>query len=635
MRYQYIIFVMAVSSLGLLTAPPTLAELNDGLVAYYPFDGNAQDMSGNGHHGMVHGATLTTDRFGNADSAYHFDGNSHIVTSTRGPSDAEIKTVAAWIKVDSSPSSLASIVSLNFAAAEGSPGWWPPIEYTANNTIRTYTSYGYSNGVGTPGKGIWYHVAVVTDRNQGTFYINGEAQGYFSGNWDYNGSAQSSFSMSFGAYSYIDRSGNQRISDLFTGTIDDIKIYNRALSNAEIKTLYQAVPAISGCTDSNATSYNPEATVDDGSCQDNNLLFIYTAEISPYSDGWNGPSGSATESIENGVLHLVDSSSRGGSYKQYFRSWTTVPSLVNVAELDIKLVSNNSIHGTYFGISDGSHYAVYTLYQDRIVSSYIQEGTYYFDTTSDFNTYRAFIQDGIAKLYINGQLALEHPARQGTWSVVGIEFGAGSSAAITEAYFSEIRAYQMSNPEPLIISGCTDPNATNYNSNATADDGSCEFPIAGCTDSNATNYNPNATADDGSCQSQPATGDCQHASYNLKDKTLFIPFLKLPVIDVWNKQATGGVEMWKGTLKQKHKTTDHFRILYKTLVPIAEGTSSTCPATYSSTGLLSIPYIDVPTAINVGNRELEGEGIEVFKATLKWEPENKVFVVQEIEKQSE
>ena len=49
-------------------------EKNDGLVAYYPFNGNADDLSGNGNNGIVHGAALTEDRFGNANSAYHFDG---------------------------------------------------------------------------------------------------------------------------------------------------------------------------------------------------------------------------------------------------------------------------------------------------------------------------------------------------------------------------------------------------------------------------------------------------------------------------------------------------------------------------------------------------------------------------------
>ena len=46
----------------------------DGLVAYYPFNGNANDESGNGNHGTVNGATLTTDRDGNENSSYSFDG---------------------------------------------------------------------------------------------------------------------------------------------------------------------------------------------------------------------------------------------------------------------------------------------------------------------------------------------------------------------------------------------------------------------------------------------------------------------------------------------------------------------------------------------------------------------------------
>lgn len=55
-----------------------LVDLNTGLVAYYPFNGNANDESGNGNHGVVNGATLTLDRFGNENSAYSFENNSLI-----------------------------------------------------------------------------------------------------------------------------------------------------------------------------------------------------------------------------------------------------------------------------------------------------------------------------------------------------------------------------------------------------------------------------------------------------------------------------------------------------------------------------------------------------------------------------
>ena len=54
--------------------PKPSAFLKQGLVAYYPFNGNAKDESGNGHDGDVKGATLANDRNGNSNSAYYFDG---------------------------------------------------------------------------------------------------------------------------------------------------------------------------------------------------------------------------------------------------------------------------------------------------------------------------------------------------------------------------------------------------------------------------------------------------------------------------------------------------------------------------------------------------------------------------------
>jgi hypothetical protein len=62
---------------------------------------------------------------------------------------------------------------------------------------------------------------------------------------------------------------------------------------------------------------------------------------------------------------------------------------------------------------------------------------------------------------------------------------------------------------PVPVPGCTDPEATNYNPDATVDDGSCVYPpvpVPGCTDPEATNYNPNATVDDGSCVYPVALG---------------------------------------------------------------------------------------------------------------------------------
>jgi len=76
-----------------------LADLNKGLVAYYPFDGNANDESENWNNGKVHGATLTTDRFGNEKSSYYFDGkNDYIEIYSSGEIVSQNNiTFSAWI----------------------------------------------------------------------------------------------------------------------------------------------------------------------------------------------------------------------------------------------------------------------------------------------------------------------------------------------------------------------------------------------------------------------------------------------------------------------------------------------------------------------------------------------------------
>lgn len=60
----------------MLTVRSQVIQLDSGLVAYYPFNGNAIDESGNGNNGAIFGPTLTEDRFGNKNVAFWFDGIS-------------------------------------------------------------------------------------------------------------------------------------------------------------------------------------------------------------------------------------------------------------------------------------------------------------------------------------------------------------------------------------------------------------------------------------------------------------------------------------------------------------------------------------------------------------------------------
>ena len=68
---------LALTTQMILAQVPSYVPTN-GLVGYWPFSGNANDVSTNGNNGTNNGAILTADRFGNVNSAYDFDGNSYI-----------------------------------------------------------------------------------------------------------------------------------------------------------------------------------------------------------------------------------------------------------------------------------------------------------------------------------------------------------------------------------------------------------------------------------------------------------------------------------------------------------------------------------------------------------------------------
>src|SRR5688572_4415374 len=74
---------------------------NDGLIAEFKFTGNANDTGPDGHHGVVSGATLTSDRFGNANSAFHFDGVNDYITIDPPPSiNNSGMSLSIWVRYE-------------------------------------------------------------------------------------------------------------------------------------------------------------------------------------------------------------------------------------------------------------------------------------------------------------------------------------------------------------------------------------------------------------------------------------------------------------------------------------------------------------------------------------------------------
>ncbi len=93
--------LMAVASRGLISTVASGSPAEMGLVAYYPFNGDAKDQSGNGNDGIVHGATLTSDRYGTPDAAYQFDGDSAYIEMARPLPDSVSVSFSLWLTAPS------------------------------------------------------------------------------------------------------------------------------------------------------------------------------------------------------------------------------------------------------------------------------------------------------------------------------------------------------------------------------------------------------------------------------------------------------------------------------------------------------------------------------------------------------
>lgn len=208
-------------------------NLKNGLVAYYPFNGNANDVSGSSNNGTVYGAQLTTDRFGNSNKSYNFNGTSdYIVAKT--PSINNILSISFWVnEIDQKVTS--SSVNPRYISAEicnGGFAIWKNIldspkglNFTTNRGGKDYFSNLITN------KNTWQLITIVFNGNICFFYINDKLVGNLNG----------TSTIEKGENLFIAKSGcsNIGISDFFSGKIDDIGVWNRALTAEEIKFLYE------------------------------------------------------------------------------------------------------------------------------------------------------------------------------------------------------------------------------------------------------------------------------------------------------------------------------------------------------------------------------------------------------------
>jgi hypothetical protein len=201
--------------------------LSNGLVAYYPFNGNADDESGNGNDGTTMGATLTTDRFGNPDSAYSFDGADDYIQLPSFILGGAV-SIEAWVCSGNPYANYARIIDfgngpnnniiLSWYSTYGTMNWEVYQESTPS-IVHTEEVFPQNE---------WIHVAAT---------IDGDGNGYIYWNGVLKASGPILIPLTLARNNqYIAKSN---FSDpYFDGLLDEIIVYNRALSAQEIQTHY-------------------------------------------------------------------------------------------------------------------------------------------------------------------------------------------------------------------------------------------------------------------------------------------------------------------------------------------------------------------------------------------------------------
>lgn len=224
-------------------------NLTQGLVLNLPFNGNANDISGNNNNGFVNNATLVSDRKGNSNSAYQFGGFNNpgqiTISSSNSLNFTNSISISFWLKINSSGGtditgtnyadgiSQSSTQSVFFKGINGN------ILYVSANHLNNFTSaqFGYST-MGVASKisdeiNKWMHVVYVYSNNSIKMYKNGSLI------WSVNSYVDVSIGNNLPLY--IGKSYQPLYvtnGKPLNGIVDDIRIYNRVLNDGEVQKLY-------------------------------------------------------------------------------------------------------------------------------------------------------------------------------------------------------------------------------------------------------------------------------------------------------------------------------------------------------------------------------------------------------------
>jgi len=241
---------------GLISQVPSYIP-SEGLVGWWPFNGNADDESDYTNDGTVYGATLTQDREGNQNAAYNFNGMSDYieVLDDNSLDFTNSYSLSAWYRTTNNSAYNQTI--LGKGNNMGGSGY----NMTVNSGIINYDNLqiqsGFNNGLAF-GEGIingaamtpsvdvyttnWHHIVGTYDGNTAKLFIDGVLVD----------TIQVEFNLSISEQPLLFGNETHTLYRYFEGDIDDIGMWNRALSREEIGKMFNSTPTTT--TDVNDTS---------------------------------------------------------------------------------------------------------------------------------------------------------------------------------------------------------------------------------------------------------------------------------------------------------------------------------------------------------------------------------------------
>jgi hypothetical protein len=258
----------------------------NGLVGYWPFNGNANDQTPNGNNGTVNGASLTNDRFGNVDIAYDFDGISNYITVLdNNVFNMQNFTISTWVKNSSTAPTVLARYILNKGCNTPSPSF--RLYYENDGTLQQYVSdcwvpnRVYLNGPSS--NNLWVNLIYSYDGQNLKMYVDG----VLYGTTNQSGSLTNNNNPMYIGCSTA-TSNCPQLSAFYAGKIDDIGIWNRALSQQEITNMY------------NGVNYSDTCNAVSGSLV-NGLVAYY-----PFCGNANDQSGNGLNGVVNGAILTSD-----------------------------------------------------------------------------------------------------------------------------------------------------------------------------------------------------------------------------------------------------------------------------------------------------------------------------------------